>query len=459
VSGVDDTWRIDVQLLLDGPEAENAAKYWACTAGERGQIIWKHKASELFGTVTPSEAASRAAEFVTASYVAPACAGCGQVPEGVVVTSRGAASAKRSGRVSAFCAACKEAKAATARDHSDRVQEWMSTFGGGSLPAELERFSDILLLDMLTQSDPFKDRRLRGSLLNRAAFSVNDIGRLFELGIIIPTAVSQPANVVFEDGSVSYHPFEMDWHPAGEGTLDDRFEAIEQLAAEELHGALGRFSGELESLARDLIVWEAERYLTLQLSDRGIDDPTEAQLARFRESIVGAWTGFSLGQFYYAIWPACAQAADNRARNTRMGRDAVTGSAVNAIVQNLDDFRSGQRAAKTYDQPYNLSLSSKTVSVFRVVLDLDPMTALSTDVAAVLGIQPRPPAAPEELLEGARLVHSTCLESMPEEHAFTAALASLNLLVRYYDLETINAARAAFAGERMASRFAIPGGD
>ncbi|MET3172903.1 UNVERIFIED_ORG: hypothetical protein ABIB52_000731 [Arthrobacter sp. UYCu721] len=458
MGGVDDTWRIDVELLLDGPEAENAAKYWACTAGARGQIVWKHKASELFGTVTPSEAASRAAEFVTATYVAPACAGCGQVPEGVVVTSRGAASAKRSGRVSAFCTACKEAKAGAARDHSDRVQDWMATFGG-SLPAELECLSDILLLDMLTQSDPFKDRRLRGSLLYRAAFSVNDIGRLFELGIIIPTAVSQPANVVFTEDSASYRPFEMDWHPAGEGTLDDRFEAIEQLAAEELHGALARFSGELESLARDLIVQEAERYLTLQLSDRGIDDPTEAQLVRFRESIVGAWTDFSLGQFYYAIWPACAKAADNKARNTRMGRDAVTGSAVNAIVQNLDDFRSGQRAAKTFNQLHNLPLSSKTVSVFRVVLDLDPMMALSTDVAAVLGIQPRPSAAAEEILEGVRLVHSACLESMPEEHAFTAAMASLNLLVKYYDLETINAARAAFAGERMASRFVIPGSD
>lgn len=458
MSGIDDTWRIDVDLLLDGPEAENAAKYWACHPGRFGKIDCDHPSSELFGKVSSSEAAALAAEYVVATYVDSACKGCGQVPEGGVVTSRAAASAKRSSSSGALCAACEASKAAAVNDHRDRVQQWVAACNG-SLPEELGRLEDILLLDSFTQAAPFKDRRLRGVLLKREGVSADDLGRLFGLDFIIPTAVSQPANVIFDDGSVSYHPFEMDWHPAGEGTLDERFEAIEQLASRELHGALEKYPVELETLARQSIVREAERYLWLQLSDRGIDDPTEAQLARFRQSVTEAWADQGLGEIYSAIWPGCAKAADNKARQPYMGRDAVTGSAVNSIVKTLGEYRSGERVAKRYDQPYNLPLSSQTISVFHIVLDLDPMSALEADVADVLGIQPRPPAAPEEILEGARLVHLACLESMPEEHAFTAAMASLNLLVRYYDLETINAARAAFAGERMASRFAIPGGD
>lgn len=455
MSGAEDTWRIDVELLANGPRADNAAKYWACTAGARGEIIWVHKASDLFGKVTPPEAASHAAEFVTAIYTAPACPDCGQVSEGVVVASRAAAAAKRNRHGSVLCRACDEAKADAVRDHHARVQQWITSFGA-PLPEEMEQLSDILLLDKLTQSDPFKDKRLGGSDLSRAAFSAKDIGRLFDLGIIMPAGVSQPANVVFADDSVSYRPFETDWQPSGEGSLTDRYEAVEQLTATELHSALTRFSGELEILTRDLIVEEAERYLGLQLSDRGIDEPTEGQLARFRESIASAWQDFSLGQFYYAIWPACAKAADNKARHTYMGRDAVTGSAVNAIMKTLGEFRSGQRAAKAFEQSYKLPLTSRTITVFRVVLDLDPMSAIGSDVHAVLGTNKEPVPGENHILEGARQIYSACLESMPEEHALNAAMISLNLLVRYYDLETINAARAAFAGERMASRFAIP---
>lgn len=83
-------------------------------------------------------------------------------------------------------------------------------------------------------------------------------------------------------------------------------------------------------------------------------------------------------------------------------------------------------------------------------------------VSGVDGAVEAPPAlstrhsecAADERLEGARLVHAMCLESMPEEQAFVAAIASLGLLVPHYDVETINVARAVFAEERMASRLA-----
>ena len=403
---VGDTWRIDVELLVDGAEAENSAKYWSCRAGTMGKIAWEHKASELFGAVTAAEAATRAAEFVVATLIGTVCPNCGTAPEGIVVASRAVASAKRSSLAGVLCAACAEAKTAEASHHRDRVENWMNTFGG-PLPDELETLSDMLLLDKLAQSGPCKDRRLLGGLLRRAGFSTNNIGQLFELGILRPAAVTQPGNFKFLEESVSYYPFEMDWHPSGEGTLDDRFEALEQLASKEIHGASAKFPEELEGLARKSIVWEAERSLSLHLSDRGIDAPTEAQLARFRDSVSEAWADHSLGEFYSAIWPGCAKAADNKARNPRMSRDSVTGSAVNVIVKTLADFRAGQRSAKSYTQPYNLPLSSQTVSVFRIALDLDPMSALETDVVVALGIEARPLPAAEEILAGARAVHST----------------------------------------------------
>lgn len=459
MNAVKETWRIDVEQLRDGEDAENAAKYWAGRPGRFGKIDWEHKPSELFGAVSPAEAAALAGTFVVATFVGAPCTECGETPEGITVPSRAAATAKLSRGSGTLCASCQEAKLNAANEHVTRVQEWLASFQGSLPPDELESLDEILLLDKLTQSDPFKDRRLRGNLLDRAHISNDDIGRLFELGIIVPTAVSRPSKIVFGDEGTTYYPFEMDWQPAGEGRLEDRFGAIERLSSQEIHGAADKYPREVETLAGRLIVMEAERYLMQQLSNRGIDVPTEAQMARFRDSIADAWTDFGLAQFYYAIWPACAKAVDAKARHSYMGRDAVTGSAVNAIVKGLDDFRSGRLIPKSFDQPYDLPLDSRTVTLFRIALDLDPLSALATDVAAVLGTEPEVPAAPEELLEGARMVHAACLESMPEKHAFTAAMASLNLLVRYYDLETINAARAAFAGERMGSRFAIPGSD
>ncbi|MGY4541174.1 hypothetical protein ACVWY0_001083 [Arthrobacter sp. UYNi723] len=448
---LDDTWRIDVEVLTDEASAENAAKYWACRAGARGKIAWEHQSSDLFGTVSASEAATLAAEHVVATFIGAACPGCGAIPEGIVVASRAAASTTRSSSTGLRCAACTATQAMEADRHREQVKNWLASFGG-PLPDELVTIDEMLLLDRLSQSDPFKDKRLRGALLKKAGFSSNDVGRLFDLGIIYPAAVPQPANIEFLDEHINYRPLEIDWHPFGEGTLDERFESIERLVSEELHGAAEKFPADLETLARKSIVWEAERYLTLQLYDRGIDDPTEAQLTRFRESIVEAWADHSLGEFYYAIWPGCAKAADNKARNPRMGRDAVTGSAVNAIVNTLSEFSSGQRPAKRYTQPYNLPLGSTTVSVFRIALDLDPMSAIEGDVAAVLGTDSRPLPAPEAILEGVRHVYSTCLRSMPEEHAYVAAMVGLDLLVGHYDTETINAARAAFTGGRFSAR-------
>lgn len=45
---------------------------------------------------------------------------------------------------------------------------------------------------------------------------------------------------------------------------------------------------------------------------------------------------------------------------------------------------------------------------------------------------------------------------MPEDHAFVAAIASLDLLVPYYDANTIKVARASLAGGRAASRLSEP---
>ncbi|CAM3343001.1 hypothetical protein PSET11_02959 [Arthrobacter ulcerisalmonis] len=452
---VDDTWRIEVDLLREGPEAENAAKYWAYGGGTRGRIAWEHKVSEIFGTINPSEAAASAAEYVVATYTGTACIGCGEVPEGVVVANRSAASSKLSGQGARLCATCEAAKVAAANDHRERVLRWIAGFDS-SLPDSVEALSDVMLLDKLTQSDPFKDKRLRGLFLKQAGFSSGELGRLLRLGVLVPANAQQPANIEFVDDSVSYIPFEIDWHPAGEGTLDDRFEAIEQLTSQEIHSALGRFPMELETAAKECIVQEAERYLSLQLADRGIDEPTEAQWERFRESIVDAWSYVSLAQFYYAIWPACARAVDNKARQPFMGRGSVTGSAVNNVVKMLNEFKTGERPAKAFAQPYNLPLLSRTVSTFRIMLDLDPLSALEADVAEALGTDAQLLPAPEEILEGARLVHLTCLRSMPEEHAFVATMASLSLLVPHYDIETINAARAVFAAEYVKFAFPVP---
>jgi hypothetical protein len=448
---VDDTWRIDVALLSDGAPAENAAKYWEYRAGSRGKIDWVHKSSELFGTVSATEAARLAAEHVVATFIGPACRVCGTISDGVVVSSRAAATTKRSGIFGFRCTSCTQKSALEAERHREQITAWLESFGG-PLPDELESLDEMLLLDRFSQSDPFKDQQLRGSLLMRAGFSTDDVSQLFDLGIIYPGSVPQPANIEFHAEHTSYRPLEIDWRPNGEGPLNERFDAIERLASKELHGAAARFPGELETLARDSIVREAERYLTVQMYDRGIDDPTEAQLTRFRESIRESWATHSLGEFYYAIWPGCAKAADNKARNPRMGRDAVTGSAVNAIVNTLSEFRSGQRPAKRYTQPHNLPLSSRTVSVFRIALDLDPMSAIEPDVVEVLGTESRMTPAPEAIMEEVRRVYATCLQSMPEEHAFTATMVGLDLLVPHYDLETINAARASFTGERFVAR-------
>jgi hypothetical protein len=447
----DDTWRIDVVLLSDEASAENAAKYWEYRPGSRGKIDWVYKSSELFGTVSATEAARLAAEHVVASFIGPVCRVCGTASEGAVVASRAAATTKRSGIFGFRCTSCTQKSALEAEQHREQIAAWLESFAG-PLPDELESLDEMLLLDRFTQSDPFKDKRLRGNLLMKAGFSVSDVGQLFDLGIIYPAAAPQPANIEFHAEHTSYRPLEIDWHPYGEGTLDERFEAIEQLASRELHGAAARFPGELETLARNSIVWEAERYLKAQLNDRGIDEPTEAQLTRFRDSIRESWTTHSLGEFYYAIWPGCAKAADNKARNARMGRDSVTGSAVNAIVNTLSEFRSGQRPAKRWTQPYDLPLASQTVSVFRIALDLDPLSAIEPDVAAFLGKDASLAPAPEQLMEEARRVYTTCLQSMPEEHAFVATMVGLELLVPHYDLETINAVRSNFTGERFVSR-------
>lgn len=452
---VDDTWRISVALLEKGADAENATKYWASRPGETGRIVWDHKSSEIFGAVSATEAAKLASRYVTASFIGNACVGCGEVPRPVVVTSRAAASALRTSQNGALCRACREAELAEQSRHRDRIGKWMASFTA-PLPDELETLDEMLLLDKFTQSDPFKDRRLRGWLLERAGFAPDEVGQLLEMGILYPESVTKPGNLVFGSGSINYRPFEIDWSPAGEGSLTARFEAIEQLASQELHKAVDKFPHELETLAKNSIVWEAERYLRFQLRDRGIDDPTEAQLTRFRESVIEGWARYSLGEVYSAIWPGCAKAADNRARNPNMGRNSVTGSAVNAIVKTLEDFGSGQRRAKPYTQPYKLPFGSRTVSIFRIALDLDPLSALESDVVAALGVEAHPLPASEEILEKARKIHALCLQSMPEEHAFVATMVSLNLLVEYYDSETINAARAAFAGQRMASGLAIP---
>lgn len=450
---VDDTWRIDVDLLDDAPEAENAAKYWAGRPSAAGKITWQYKSSELFGVATPQEAAKLAAQFVVATFIGAPCPDCGQPPEGVVVLSRGALSAKKSDREGAVCSACQETRAVETKQHQDRISQWAGSFNG-ALPDELENLSEILLLDKFTQSTPFKDGLLRGALLMKAGFSTTEIGQLLGLGIIYPASVRQPENIEFNDEGVRYYPYEVDWNPSGEGPQDDRFAAIGKLASLELHGAVAKFPQEFETMARKLVIWEAERYLVHQLSDRDIDDPTEAQLTRFRESVIETWASHSLGEIYSAIWQGCARAGDNKTRNRRMGSDAVTGSAVNTIVKTLSEYRSGERGAKAWTQPYDLPLSSETVSVFRIALDLDPLAALEAEVAEALGTEARPLPATEEILEEARRVYAACLESMPEEHAVTATMVSLGLLLRYYDVETVNAARAAFASERLASRFA-----
>ncbi|KIA72695.1 hypothetical protein ANMWB30_24630 [Arthrobacter sp. MWB30] len=450
----DDTWRIDVDLLQEGPQADNAAKYWAYRAGPRGKIAWTYKVSELFGTINPAEASAHAAEYVVATFTGPACVGCGEIPEAVVIANRSAATAKLSGRGSGFCATCEAAKTAAANDHNERVLRWVAD-RESVLPASLESLDDILLLDKLTQSDPFKDKRLRGMSLHEAGFSTGEIGRLMELGLILPARVLRPENVVFGENGITYYPFEIDWHPVGVGPLDERFDEIEQLASHEVHYALDRFPMELESQAKECIVREAERYLSLQLADRGIDDPTEAQWARFRDSVTAAWSQLGLAKIYYAIWLSSARAADNKARQPNMGRVSVTGAAVNNVVKMLGELETGERLGRDYNQPHNLPLLPRTLSIFRIVLDLDPLSAVEGDVAEVLGTDAQLLPAPEEILEGARMVHTICLQSMSEEHAFVATMASLNLLVPHYDIETINAARAAFAAERM--KLVVPG--
>ncbi|WP_345475990.1 hypothetical protein, partial [Microbacterium pseudoresistens] len=126
----------------------------------------------------------------------------------------------------------------------------------------------MLLLDKLTQSAPFKDRHLGGQLLQNAGLSGNDIVRLANMHILVPVATQHPESIKFHDvGAGEYkvsefHPFQVDWHPAGNGPLGERFEAIGGLASKELHGARTQFPNELEALAKSSIVVEAERYLS-----------------------------------------------------------------------------------------------------------------------------------------------------------------------------------------------------
>lgn len=198
------------------------------------------------------------------------------------------------------------------------MEGWIASYKD-PLPDELGTLDQVLLLDHFTQSGPFKDRRLRGRLLLDAGLSATEVGELLDLGIIRPAAAVTPGSVEFHEGRISYRPFEIDWHPAGVGTLEDRFEAVERLAAAELCDALDKFPDEVQSRCRESIVWEAERYLVMQLSGRGFDKPTESQMARFRESVSRAWSDLSLGVLYKAIYQGCAKAADSKAQFPQMG--------------------------------------------------------------------------------------------------------------------------------------------
>lgn len=456
MSVVDANWRIDVDVLQEGPEAENAAKYWSCRPNARGKIAWDQMISHLFGTVDPRKAAEIAAAYTTAT-LNRSCTSCGTAQEGVVVASRLVASAKLSSLRFGLCQSCKDAESSADAAHRARVEGWMEMFTG-SLPDELETLDEILLLDKLAQSGPFKDRRMPGVFLKDEGLTKHEIGQLFDLGIIRPAGTTMPGSIEFHEGSTSYAPFDIHWHPAGDGTIPERFESVENLASAELHGALRRFSEEIHSRCKEAIVLEAEKYLVRQLADRRFDKPTDSQMVRFRESVGAAWTDLSLGILYQAIYRGCARAADNKAQVPVMGRAAVTGAAVNAVLDALPKYQLGQWSTdKPFGEDRRWPLSSQTVTIFRTMLDLNPMSAVEEDVTAVLGIEARPLPAPQEVLDGARNVYVTCLRSMPEENAFMAAIASLDLLTPYYDVDTINAARAAFAGERAASRFSDSG--
>lgn len=448
-------WRIDVDLLHEGPEAEIAAKYWAQRSDAMGRIAWEHKISVLFGTKNPREAADIAGRHAVARLNGLNCAGCGTAQEGRIVASRQVAAAKISSLEASLCQNCKDARASAAAGHRDRVEGWIASYTG-PLPDELETLDQVLLLDHFIQSGPFKDRRLRGRLMLDAGLSANDVGALLDLGIIRPAATSTAGSVEFNEESINYRPFEIDWHPAGEGTLEDRFEAVERLAAEELKEAVDKYPKDIQSRCRESINWEAERYLVMQLADRGFDEPTESQMARFRDSISSAWTDLSLGVMYKAIYQGCAKAADSKAQFPQMGRAQVTGAAVNGVLDALPKYISGQWNRAPFAAHRRLPLTTRSVTLLRTMLDLDPMSAVDEDVAAALGIEARPLPAPQEILDGARGVYETCHRSMPEENAFVAAIASLDLLVPYYDIDTINAARASFAGERTASGLTEP---
>lgn len=452
---VEANWRIDVNLLHEGPEAENAAKYWDCRADVRGRIVWEHKISVLFGTINSRESAVVAAQHAVATMNGPDCAGCGSRLGGVVVASRQAAAARLSTNGSRLCQHCKDAKTAAAAGHRDRVEGWITSYTA-PLPAELRTLAQVLLLDHFTQLGPFKDRRLRGRLLLDAGLSATEVGELLDLGIIRPAAAVTPGSVEFHEEGISYRPFEIDWHPAGDGTLEDRFEAVERLAAAELRDALDKFPDEVRSRCRESIVWEAERYLVMQLSGRGFDEPTESQMARFRESVSNAWSDLSLGVLYRAIYQGCAKAADSKAQFPQMGRAHVTGAAVNGVLDALPKYISGQWNRDPFTAHRRLPLTTRSVTLFRTMLDLDPMSAVEEDVARVLGIEARPFPPPQEILDAARDVYDICRRSMPEENAFVAAIASLDLLLPYYDNDTIDTARARFTGERTASRLSEP---
>lgn len=186
-----------------------------------------------------------------------------------------------------------------------------------------------------------------------------------------------------EDGTVNCGRIFVDYvHcTAPDGDIGDLHERVLH-AAGNIVSSAGCIPAEVADIVPDLIVGEAVRYVDF-IWRSSLPNPLDDFGDEVRTALVRASEVLSIGQLYSCIWRAERTALsllDERPIPRSKQPRAMATILVDRINKAIES--DDERDRRSFDENHRLPLSPVTSVIFRVVLDLDPMTATMRDIDA-----------------------------------------------------------------------------